>query len=319
MKSSTQKTNLHARNKHRNGYDFKALCETYPQLSAFVQQNKYGNDSIDFFNAAAVKALNKALLLHFYNLSYWDIPENYLCPPIPSRADYLHYVADLLSKSNDDKIPSGKKIKCLDIGVGANCVYPIIGVAEYGWSFIASDIDTVALDSAKKISDANENLKNKVEFRLQKNSSQFFADILQKGEQITLTICNPPFHSSQEEANKGTLRKLSNLKKKTVTSPQQNFGGQNTELWTEGGEKQFILNMIQESKTFAKSCMWFTTLVSKESNLDSIYNALDAIGAYQYKTIPMSQGNKISRILAWTFLTEKQRRTFLSAQFFFKV
>lgn len=313
MKNSIKKTNLHARNKHRNAYDFKGLCETCPELVKFVAVNKYGNESIDFFNASAVKALNKALLLHYYHLSFWDIPQNYLCPPIPSRADYIHYVADLLSQSNQNKIPTGKKIKCLDLGVGANCVYPIIGVAEYGWSFIGTDIDEVAIKSAQKIIDANEKLPNQIELRLQKNSSQLFSGILQKDERFTLSICNPPFHSSQEEANKGTLRKLSNLKQKKITNPQQNFSGQNTELWTEGGEKQFILNMIQESKSFSKSCLWFTTLVSKEANLDTIYNALDSIGAYQYKTIPMSQGNKISRIVAWTFLSEDQRTNFLSA------
>ena len=80
-----------------------------------------------------------------------------------------------------------------------------------------------------------------------------------------------------------------------------NFGGKNNELWTKGGERQFIKNMIQESKDFAKSVKWFSTLVSKKANLNAIYDALQKVKAKEVKTIPMGQGQKISRIVAWTF------------------
>src|SRR5690606_24715537 len=115
--------------------------------------------SIDFFNPQAVKALNKALLFYYYDIVYWDIPENYLCPPIPGRADYIHYIADLLADNNKGIVPTGSEIKCLDIGVGANCIYPIIGVKEYGWSFIGADIDALAIKSAKKIIASNPSLQ----------------------------------------------------------------------------------------------------------------------------------------------------------------
>ena len=136
-----EKSNLHPLNKHQGRYDFDVLIKACPELKPFVALNKFGDTSINFFDSTAVKMLNKALLKQYYTIDYWDIPENYLCPPIPGRADYIHHVATLLSETYQNEIPKGKQIKCLDIGTGANLVYPIIGTREYGWSFIASDID----------------------------------------------------------------------------------------------------------------------------------------------------------------------------------
>lgn len=302
-----EKSRLHPRNKHRERYDFKQLIESCPELARFVKVNVYEDESIDFFNPDAVKMLNKALLKHFYNISYWGIPENYLCPPIPGRADYIHTIADLLASKNNGKIPTGETIKCLDIGVGANCVYPVIGNKEYGWSFIGSEIDPVAIESANKIIELNPGLKGKIEIRLQRNSSDIFCGILNKDEFIDLTICNPPFHASLAEARSGTLRKLSNLNKKRITKPILNFAGQNNELWCEGGEERFIRNMINQSRQFSTSCFWFSTLVSKESNLKSVYESLRKDEVFETQTMPMGQGNKTTRIVAWTFLNREQQ------------
>jgi 23S rRNA (adenine1618-N6)-methyltransferase len=296
------KANLHPRNKHRNRYDFQQLIKTCPGLAPFVQINKYGDESINFFDPAAVKMLNKALLQHYYDINYWDIPAGYLCPPIPGRADYIHHIADLLGEKNKGKIPTGSQVKCLDIGVGANCVYPIIGRKEYGWSFVGSDIDPVAVASANKIIEANPILKDHVEIRLQNNVANIFNGIFQQGERFDLTICNPPFHGSAEEAQAGTMRKLKNLKGKKIGKPVLNFGGQNKELWCEGGELRFVQNMIKESQRFAEACSWFSTLISKEANLKGVYHSLEKAKAKEVRTIQMGHGNKKSRIVAWTFL-----------------
>lgn len=302
------KSGLHPRNRHRERYDFKQLTASCPELGQFVKVNVYDDESIDFFNPEAVKMLNKALLAHFYGIENWNIPPGYLCPPIPGRADYIHHIADLLGNSNHGKIPAEDLVKCLDIGVGANCIYPIIGNKEYGWSFIGSDIDPVSIESARKIIDLNPVLKGKIELRLQHNHKDIFRGIIQKDERFDLTICNPPFHSSLAAAQSGTLRKLNHLNTGKIAKPVLNFGGQNGELWCEGGEEQFINDMIRQSKQFATSFFWFSTLISKESNLKSVYEALKRAEAVDVKTIPMGQGNKISRIAAWTFLTSKQQK-----------
>ena len=296
-----EKINLHPRNLHRFRYDFEQLINSCVELKPFVFINKYDSQTIDFANQKAVKMLNKAILKHFYDISYWDIPENYLCPPIPGRADYIHYIADLLTSNNNEIIPTGKSIKVLDIGVGANCVYPIIGSSVYGWSFVGSDIDPVAVQSAEKIIANNDSLLGKIEIRLQTSSNNLFKGIIKADEIFDVSICNPPFHTSLEEATQGTQRKIKNLGGKNASKSTLNFGGQNAELWCEGGEEKFVIKMIQESATIPEKCIWFTSLISKKEHLPSIYRALKSVKVFDIKTIDMAQGQKISRIVAWTF------------------
>ena len=308
------KSNLHPRNKHRERYDFKQLIESCPELSHYVKLNKYDDESIDFFDPKAVKTLNKALLKHYYKISNWDIPENYLVAPIPGRADYIHYMADLMSEGNNGKIPIGKKIRCMDIGVGANCVYPIIGNHEYEWSFVGSEVDPVAIDSANKIIEQNPSLNGKVDIRLQNNPNDIFNGIIKTNEVFDFVICNPPFHSSPEEAKSSSTRKLQNLKKSKNQKPILNFGGQNKELWRKGGEKKFLHDIVSQSKEFATSCFWFSSLVSKQSNLSAVYSLLEYEKAIEVKTIAMGQGNKKSRIVAWTFLKPEQQRKWMDSR-----
>lgn len=308
------KSKLHPRNKNRERYDFKQLIRSSPELESFVKPNIYNDESVDFANPEAVKALNKALLIHNYALNFWDIPTGYLCPPVPGRADYIHHIADFLGKNNFGKIPRGSKIKCLDIGVGASCIYPIIGSQEYGWSFIGSDIDPIAIESSNKIIEYNSILQGKVECKLQSNPNDFFFGIIRKDELIDLAICNPPFHASVEEAQAGTLRKIHNLNPGKTAQPILNFGGQNHELWCEGGEEKFVRNMIQQSKKFATNCFFFSTLISKERNLKSVNKALEQAQAYGVDTIAMGQGNKISRIVVWTFLNMEEQNKWKNAR-----
>lgn len=284
-----KKTELHRRNPHRGAYDFNELIKTSPALAQFVRKNPYGVESINFADPLAVKTLNKAILLHFYHLE-WDIPNDYLCPPIPGRADYIHHIADLLTK------PKGNHIRVLDIGVGANAIYPLIGHKAYGWSFVGTDIDPQAISIAKGIIKQN-GLSEFIELRLQKTPQKIFEGVVQKDEAFDLSMCNPPFHTSAEEAKAGTARKNKNLGIKTRSL---NFGGKSNELWCPGGEVAFITRMIEESVQV--NCRWFTTYVSKATSLPPIYRALKRVAPAIVRTIDMSQGQKKSRIVAWTFV-----------------
>ncbi|MBC2845978.1 23S rRNA (adenine(1618)-N(6))-methyltransferase RlmF [Winogradskyella flava] len=308
------KSQLHPRSQHRERYNFEVLKKSSPELAAFVAPNKYGDDSVDFFNPDAVLALNKALLKHHYGVEFWEIPKHYLCPPIPGRADYIHNIADLL-KGNGSEIPKGKHIKGLDVGVGASCIYPIIGNYEYGWSFIGSDTNETAIVSAKAIEQGNSNLKSNVEIRRQEQSNAFFKGIIKPEEKVDFTICNPPFHASLEEAQKASLRKLKNLKGKRPSKALLNFGGQNNELWTKGGEARFIKDMIYDSRNFGKQCFWFTSLISKEATLKPTYKILQKVKATDIKTIEMGQGQKVSRFIAWTFLSQQEQTDWIHKRF----
>jgi 23S rRNA (adenine1618-N6)-methyltransferase len=287
------KDNFHPRNRHRTQYDFRALISSYPALREFVVLNEHEIETIDFFNPDAVIALNKALLKRYYHIDFWEIPKGYLCPPIPGRADYIHYAADLFGESNTN-------LKCLDIGVGTSCIYPIIGVSEYQWKFVGSDIESKAIESSSAIIKNNKSLEGSVELRLQK-SLDIFKGIIKPKEKFDLTVCNPPFHKSAKEAEQGNIKKVSNLRGALVEKPRLNFGGKNNELWCPGGELKFVNDMIYQSKEFAHQVKWFTTLVSKKEHLQKNYFHLEKLQAKEVRTIEMKQGNKISRILAWQF------------------
>lgn len=307
-KNIQEKVRLHIRNKNRERYDLAALKVAVPELANHITINKYEAESVDFANPVAVKLLNKALLNHYYGIKNWEFPAENLVPPIPGRADYLHYMADLLGQSNFGDLPDGDKIKVLDIGVGASCIYPIIGVTEYGWNFIGSDIDAQSIESSTNIVNLNPSLEGKVECRVQENPKAFFAGILNDDEKIDFSMCNPPFHSSTEEAQKVSHRKVKNLSGKKTAKVELNFAGISNELICEGGEAKFIHSMITESQDFAKNCFWFTTLVSKQSNLKGIYKSLNEMEVAQIKTIPIGTGNKSSRIIAWSFLSKEEQK-----------
>jgi len=297
-KSVVEKPTLHPRNKHRNRYDFAQLVVHHPPLGPFIIQTEYDNESIDFFNPNAVTALNTSLLKFHYGIEFWEIPSHYLCPPIPSRADYIHYLADLIQNKNIKK-----SITCLDIGTGANCIYPIIGNREYGWLFKASDIDKTAIESAQNILDKNEklSLNSSIILTLQNNKSSIFEGIIQPNEYFDCTMCNPPFHESAQQASQSATRKVRNLKQTPIKNVRLNFGGQANELWCEGGERQFLNNMITESALFSSQVGWFTCLVSKQENVVPAIELIKKMGAKESKVVPMAQGNKKSRFIAWRF------------------
>ena len=312
--TSAEKDQLHPRNRHRDRYDFPALTKTSPELTAFVQRNTFGDESVDFADPAAVKALNRALLRHFYGIAYWDIPKHYLCPPIPGRADYVHYLADLLAESNGGTLPPGELIDVLDVGVGANCIYPIIGRREYGWHFVGSDIDGVAVRAAQQIEAANPSLAGAIEARLQPSRTRIFDGLVQAGEVFDLTMCNPPFHASAAAAAAGAQRKTAGLGTGRGPRPVLNFSGQHNELWCEGGEAAFIRRMVQESGRRPRAAYWYTSLVSKKETLPGVHRALQTAGATEVRTIEMAQGQKKSRLVAWTFLTPAQQEAWRKAR-----
>ena len=306
-----EKNNLHPQNKHRFGYDFEKLIQVNPDLKKHVFVNDYGNQTIDFSNTDAVKSLNKSLLQADYNISNWTIPKNYLCPPIPGREDYILYLADLLAETNNNIIPTGENIVGLDLGIGANCIYPILGNALFNWHFVGTDIDNNALQNCKRIIEQNPNLIEAVSLQLQIESRFIFKNIILAEDKFTFTICNPPFHNSAAEAAKANIRKVNNLTETRSKNTALNFGGHNAELWCDGGEIGFITQMIYESAKYPMQVLWFTTLVSKKENLTNIYKILNKVQAVSVRTIDMSQGQKNSRIVAWTFLSEPQQKNWI--------
>ena len=313
---------FHPRNHHQGRYDFARLTQHSPALSAFVISTPAGEASIDFSDPDAVRALNRALLKADYGIAHWDIPDGYLCPPIPGRADYLHGIADVLAGDNGGAVPRGPAIRALDIGVGANCIYPLAGHSDYGWRFVGSDIDATALAAANAIVQRN-GLGGAIELRHQPARGSIFGGVLRDSEQFDLSVCNPPFHTSAEEAARGSRRKWRQLDKTdgsgsnatgpgATAAPALNFGGQASELWCTGGEASFLRRMIRESAGVRMQVLWFSSLVAKAEHLTDVRRQLKKAGAQGIREVQMAQGSKQSRFVAWTFLDASQRATWSS-------
>ncbi|WP_313320865.1 23S rRNA (adenine(1618)-N(6))-methyltransferase RlmF [Stenotrophomonas sp.] len=304
---------LHPRNRHQGRYDMARLLAANPALKGYLVRTPAGTDSIDFSNPAGVRELNRALLASDYGIQQWDIPDGYLCPPVPGRVDYLHGLADLLAADNGGTIPRGPGVRALDIGVGANCIYPLLGQAEYGWRFLGSDIDTGVLQAADANVQAN-HLGERIALRLQPARGNLFAGLLQADERFELTLCNPPFHASAKEAAQGSQRKLRNLggtQARASKAPALNFGGQANELWCTGGEASFLRRMIRESVDIQQQVLWFSSLVAKSEHLADIRKQLGKAGAAEVREVAMAQGNKQSRFVAWSFHSATARKDWL--------
>ncbi|MGQ0799854.1 MAG: 23S rRNA (adenine(1618)-N(6))-methyltransferase RlmF [Pseudomarimonas sp.] len=311
---------FHPRNRHQGRYDFPALLSVCPALASALIKTPAGDSSIDFSRPPSVRLLNQALMKLHYGIAHWEFPAGYLCPPIPGRVDYLHALADLLAGGNGGQIPRGSAVRVLDIGVGASCIYPLLGHREYGWQFAGSDIDPAALASASAIIDNNPGLHEAIELRRQFNPSKVFSGLLRKDDFFDLSLCNPPFHASAAEACAGSERKWRQLGKsvpgKSVPGksapasgqPLLNFGGKPNELWCRGGERGFLRQMIAESAEVPSHVLWFSSLVSKAEHLPALRQQLRSVAADEVRIVAMAQGNKQSRFIAWTFQDATQRQ-----------
>jgi 23S rRNA (adenine1618-N6)-methyltransferase len=304
--TTSPKASLHPANPHLAGYDMAALSQTYPALRALLITTPRGEHSINFADPLAVKTLNQALLAHHYQLPHWDLPEGYLCPPVPGRLDYLLYLADLLKSSHQGKTPKSRQLKLLDVGCGANLIYSLLAARHFGWQVLASDIDQGALQHAVKLLEQHQ-LTGKIELRQQAKAEDIFDHLLKTGEYIDVTLCNPPFHRSAEEAAAGSARKRENLGLANEVA-DLNFAGLSHELWCDGGELTFIQRMMQQSVAVGHQVYWFSSLVSKKEHIAPLQATLKKLGVSDQQVVEMAQGNKQSRFIAWTFLTPAQQQ-----------
>ncbi len=290
---------MHPNNPFRGDYPLPALADLVPELAAFFKKTPSGTLSLDFSKAEAVKWLNKALLMKEYRLRFWDVPDDYLTPPVPGRLDYLLAMADLLAADHAGQVPLGKSVRLLDIGTGASCIFPLLAQLHFGWLAIGSEVDARALKAAKAIVQFNPSLKGKIEIRQQTDATQVFAGIAGLEERFDCCVCNPPFYTSANQAARASDRKRLQLN----IQPQQgrNFGGRPHELHRPGGEKAFALQMVKESEARPQLCRWFSVLLSNKAHETPIYQALLRAKAAAVEVLALKHGNKESRVIAWRF------------------
>lgn len=161
----------------------------------------------------------------------------------------------------------------------------------------------------KKIVQENKTLTDAIELRLQSSPQNILKDLIRDDEKFDVSICNPPFHASRAEAQAGSIRKWNNLKNSRSNSkPKLNFGGRDVELWCPGGEAEFVRRMIEQSSAYAQNVLFFSSLISKEENLPAVLSVLKKTEVTEGLTLEMTQGQKRSRAVVWTFMTDRQQQ-----------
>ncbi|KAK2078875.1 hypothetical protein QBZ16_002565 [Prototheca wickerhamii] len=305
--------------------DFAALAGQYPALQPFVLQRRPGaRPTIDFGDPRACAALTTALLAHDFGIR-WSLPEGHLIPPLTGRSNYIHWLQDLLDLSS----PKGQPIRGLDIGTGANLIYPLLGARLCGWAFVGSDVSRGALAAAAKLREANLELADRIELRhvpMQPEQLRFFdgeggSDAVGGTHQ---TDCRdgalvPSADNDIQGVGTGILSgairngdplfafsmcnpPFFESMEEAGLNPATGFGGTELEMVYPGGEAAFVLAMARDSTTVNRRVHWFTTMVGKKATLKSLRAALHTLGVRALRTTEFSQGRTSRWAVAWSWL-----------------
>ncbi len=293
---------MHARNRFRDGYDFQQLVAASPLLAPFVKLNAYGDVSIDYAVLAAVAALNRALFTSAYGADELGCAARLFVSPVPGRSDYLHHLADPLAGRDPSAIPRGPSVATRHRCRRQLRLSPSLAQAATAGASSART-SSVACEWARKLAKANTAVADLIECRLQPSPTDCFNGVVVPGERFTASMCNP---------RRSTYRPRTRPPQPDAAAESRwppASGGAHVKLWwvggrtlCDGGELGFRAADDHQSSAVPDRCRWFTTLVSKSGIPASSLRGAATRKLADVKTIGMGQGQKQSRILAWTFI-----------------
>ncbi|WJZ83412.1 hypothetical protein VitviT2T_003097 [Vitis vinifera] len=339
-----ERPSIHPRNKYsENPPDFALLASLYPSFKPFVFLNRAGRPTIDWTDFNATRELTRVLLLHDHGLNWW-IPDGQLCPTVPNRSNYIHWIEDLLSSDIIPKTSTdGNNVRGFDIGTGANCIYPLLGASLLGWSFVGTDVTDVALEWAEKNVKSNPHISELIEIRkVESDGSTPSGEGLHIGESFIvegekdLSGINAgdtePLPSCSLDADLGSnksyhgppvllgiLKDGENLDfcmcnppffetmEEAGLNPKTSCGGTPEEMVCPGGEKAFITRIIDDSVILKQSFRWYTSMVGKKTNLKILVSKLRNVGVTIVKTTEFVQGQTCRWGIAWSFVPSARK------------
>ncbi|ORY98086.1 hypothetical protein BCR43DRAFT_563402 [Syncephalastrum racemosum] len=276
----------HSRNIYANKpLDFEILVKEFPALEPFITVHK-NRLQFDFLNADGQRALTKALLKRDFGLSV-KLPHDRLCPPVPNRLDYILWVEDILHET----LPGKKSYKGIDIGVGASCIYPLLGCARNkDWSFLGTETDTVSYKYAQKNVKRN-NMDDRIKIKFNNDRTSVLTP--EKDTSYDFCMCNPPFYASQQEIDDAADAK--------ELPPYAICTGSASEMITQGGEYSFIETMINQSLDYKDHITWFTSLIGRKKTIKPLLAILKEKGIENYAVRDFCLGKTKRWAIAWSF------------------
>ena len=269
--------------------DFLTLIKEFPELKKYILKQNEDNEAefqFDWSNNELSLLMDKSILNYYFNIKYYDIPKGFLIPPIPSRINYINLINSIITKLIKDI--DIKNIIGIDIGTGANIIYPILGYSIYKWKFICTEINKEAYNNAKLILQKN-NLENNINIIKQNNKDNIFISILNRENKYIFSMCNPPYYNYENEI------KLEDKKRDN----EYNFD----EIYYKNGEYGFFQRYFEESICYKNNVFLYTILIGKKINAENIYDKLssynDIIKIYNMQKI--LTGNNVRYIIYWSF------------------
>lgn len=302
---------MHPRNAFRDANpDFGALAARQPALKPHLIPCGKGRFRLDFTSYDATVALNRALLADSYGIRSWNLPPGHLCPAVANRANYVHWIEDLLRLSRPAGCPErGAAVRGLDVGVGANCVYPLIAASLNGWSFVGADITDAAIDAARANVVANPSVAGRIEIRDCRQSPRdanregegeagdgggVLLPAIRADERFAFCMCNPPFFETMAEAEQ---------------NPSTDFGGTEAEMCCEGGEDAFTRRIYADSLRLRERVHWYTTMCGKKDTMKRLRRLLEVRRVPSVRTAAFHQGRTTRWGVAWSFARDAAATT----------
>ena len=298
--------------------NFEELSRRYPEFHQAwkeVQEKQHSIKGKATFSSCITQkftiALSRSLLHAYFELRLPHLPDHHLCPPIPNRFFFLHWIDSYLlrlqgfvSDSSYGLERAQRRTLCLDIGVGATCIYPLLAARALNYQVLGADIDGQALEIAQQNVNAN-NLSSRirlshVDLTHSQDSSlppggpltrslQAFGP---SNERPDFCMTNPPFYDpdamEQEAPRAGDGRERTNMTTSEGSYP--------------GGEVEFVLDMICDSvRARSSSCRWCTTMLGKKSSLIHLEKLLKhVLGPAHVQSTEYGPGQYTRWFLAWT-------------------
>jgi 23S rRNA (adenine1618-N6)-methyltransferase len=332
---------------HHDNYRSRAAEEQTINQSGVAENNiEKGSAALSSqVNHSFNAALTRALLHSHFELYMPSLPEGRLCPPVPNRCNYVSWLKHLLLSNSNDLYrfcnAAGQdglndlQYNGIDIGTGVSAIYPLLLTTKLfaksseltceaqstKWTFLATDIDPVAIESASKNVQAN-HLQDEICVALVKEYTSaltcnvargpLFAamevakeeSMFQNGNggkqdklddgypKFDFVMTNPPFYETVEEV---TTPRAGDKRSRTDISINEGvFSSANVS--SEGGDVGFVESIIRDSSFFQNYVTWYTSLIAKRSSLDAIYQKLQKVEGIwgnrgQIRTVEFQQDN----------------------------
>ena len=267
--------------------DFKALSERYPDIlkKEYLIDKGDGRVTLKFEDPKVSIALTRATLKDAFEIEC-EIPEDRLCPPVPNRVNYIKWLNELLSlklvsDSNDSK---REQFTGLDIGVGASCVYPLLGHRICGWNYVGTEIDRKYFEWAMRNVKRN-GFEKHVELRHVKEDDDLVSE--RDAEKVDFCMCNPPFFEDEDEVS---------------PHPSRACSGSSNEMITKGGEVKFVSRIIENSLKLGTKLKWYTSMLGRKRSIKTLVRKLRS-------------SNRVKEIVSSVFIQGQTRRWGLAWSF----